>query len=326
MKFLGSAVAGLLGGVALLLLTVFTLLRPVIWPGYQSGLPAEYLAPDAPKWRPVPNPPTKPQRLIALPGGRFAATLDAKQALVFDPATATWTLQPIAIEPWLGQAARGGPAPTFWAPVSATEALAAYFDPLTGTATRPCQVFLEPAHAPLPPLQACDSASAGTRLSSGAALVVGWDGAAKVTRSFLLGPGATTWTNLGPMPDVGNGQLLAGAGERAVFGGTGERLALYADGAWKRLPGNVEPRYASLFALADDGAVLVVGGQQNEAGGKSTGFALLPFVALAGLIALAIVGKVRWKASAGGMAAGCLAALVLGGLALLLLLPMFAWH
>jgi len=325
MKFATSALLGLLGGLGLVSLTSFALLRS---PAYKTrGLPTEHLAHGAGEWKVIASPPAEPASLVALPGNELAALRYGDQAEVLSPSTLTWTTKAVTVEAPLAFPS-GGPTHIFWSPLSPTEALAAYYDDVaTGAKSDKCQLYLEPKHERLPVLPPpCERASGATRLTRGAILALAWSAGDQQTRGMLLEPGAQAWKDAGVLPEDGNGELVSGAGDRALYAGFGKRVVLFEDGAWKALPKNVEPRYAYKFALADDGAVLITGGQQDEAAGKTVLVGLLPLLALGGLLSLAIVARVKWKASVGGMVAGFAVSLLLAAIAFVAMLPLFAWH
>lgn len=328
MKFGLSAVYGLVAGLAMVGLSAFALLRPAVTNTYKTtGLPAEYLAPGAARWRVVPEPPLADARLFALPGGKFAAWSGGDRVAVLDPASLTWTMKDQPVEP-PPETPPSGATPIFWTPVSKGSALAAWYDDVsTGEARDHCQLYFEPAHTPLPKLPpACEKAINGAQLTHGAVLALAWDRAANRTRTYRLEPGAQAWTELGSPPEDVSGPLVPGEADRALYGNASIASALFENGAWRLLPKNEAPRYGYSSALADDGGVLVVGGQQDEAAGKTAAFALLPFLGFGLLLALAVVAKVKWKASLPGMATGCGVALLLAVAAFLLLLPSLAWH
>jgi hypothetical protein len=329
MKFFASLGGGLAGFLSLVVLTSFALLRPSLSKTEKtSGLPTEYWAHGAAEWKVVPAPSGTVVGLAPVPPNRIAALRGYGDPAVFDPAKGAWADEKVEVETPLSRP-QGGPTSSFWSASSPSEALAAYHDDYaTGAESDECQVYVEPAHQPLPPFPAgvCERAQWGARLSTGAVLALVFDAPKKVTRAFLLEVGQTTWAPLGEVSDEARGDLRAGAGGRALIAGFGERIALFEGKAFTQLPKNVESRYGYQWALADDGSVLITGGQQDENKVKSLAFGSLPFCWFAVLIALAVVSKVKWKASLGGMMAGVGLGMVLTLVAALLILPMFAWH
>lgn len=207
-----------------------------------------------------------------------------------------------------------------WVPRSADEALASYLD------DPPCELVREPGHRPAPSLPAdCLGIEAIAKLGDGSVLAIIVEGPAY--GAWLLAADASAWRELDPPPPEAHGRIVAGPGDRAVYGGDGEALASLRDGHWQRLPPNRYPRqgFGAMQVLAD-GTIVIGSGQGEEAGWVTTVFSLLPLLVMTAIVAGAVLARRRWQLDLVGAMIGAGLALVLAVAAILAILPALAWR